>query len=148
MSVSVGIDLGTTYSAVAVIDKETNLPRIVPNSEGNKITPSVIQFTKDGMIFGVEAESAFNSGESDCAATFKRSMGKQESYCIIDGKPYTPVDLSALLLKHLKEEAEAELGETISLSASFARFISISFFSRSARAATFFTAPSSSLIFD
>lgn len=113
MAVSVGIDLGTTYSVVAIIDKETNQPRIVPNSEGNKITPSVIQFVEGSMVFGTEAENAFNSGEPDCVATFKRSMGKQENYCIIDGKPYTPVDLSALLLKHLKEDAEAELGESI-----------------------------------
>lgn len=114
MSVSVGIDLGTTYSAVAVIDKETNQPRIVPNFEGNKITPSVIQFVGDKIVFGTEAESAFNSGEPNCAATFKRSMGKQEAYCIINGKPYTAVDLSALLLRHLKEEAEAGLGDSIS----------------------------------
>lgn len=113
MAVSVGIDLGTTYSAVAIIDKETHQPRIVPNSEGNKITPSVIQFVDGGMVFGTEAESAFNSGEPDCAATFKRSMGKLVPYCIIDGKSYTSVDLSALLLKHLKEDAEAELGESI-----------------------------------
>lgn len=113
MAVSVGIDLGTTYSAVAVIDKETNQPRIVPNSEGNKITPSVIQFVDDNVVFGTEAESAFNSGEPDCAATFKRSMGNQKAYCIIGGKPYTSVDLSALLLRHLKEEAEAELGDRI-----------------------------------
>ena len=114
MAVSVGIDLGTTYSAVAVIDKETNQPKIVPNSEGNKITPSVIQFVDGETVFGTEAESAFNAGEPDCAATFKRSIGKQEAYCIIEGKSYTPVDLSALLLRHLKEEAEAELEDSIS----------------------------------
>ena len=54
MAVSVGIDLGTTYSVVAIIDKETNQPRIVPNSEGNKITPSVIQFVEGSMVFGTE----------------------------------------------------------------------------------------------
>ena len=113
MAVSVGIDLGTTFSAVAVIDKATGMPVIVPNSEGNKITPSVIQFTEDGLIFGTEAESAFNTGEPNCTATFKRSMGKDTPYCIIDGKQYTATELSGLLLKHLKEDAELELGDAI-----------------------------------
>ncbi len=113
MSVSVGIDLGTTYSAVAVMDSETMQPRLVPNREGDKITPSVIQFTEKGLIFGREAEDAFNAGEPDCAASFKRSMGRPEAYCVIDGKPYTAVELSALLLAHLKEAAEQELGDKI-----------------------------------
>ncbi len=113
MAISVGIDLGTTFSAVAYIDHQTKLPKIVPNREGNRITPSVIQFVDGQPIFGSEAESAFNAGEPGCAATFKRGMGKTETYCVIDGKPYTAEELSALLLRHLKEEAEAELGDTI-----------------------------------
>lgn len=113
MAVSVGIDLGTTFSAVAVIDKATRQPKIVPNSEGNKITPSVIYFTEDAFVFGTEAENAFHAGELGCAAAFKRSMGKQEAYCFVGGTAYTAVDLSALLLKHLKEDAERELGEDI-----------------------------------
>ncbi|MDR1841214.1 MAG: Hsp70 family protein [Holophagales bacterium] len=113
MVVSVGIDLGTTFSAVAYIDPQSKLPKIVPNREGNKITPSVIQFVNGQPIFGAEAESAFNAGEPGCAATFKRGMGKTETYCVIDGKPFTAEELSALLLRHLKEEAEAELGDTI-----------------------------------
>lgn len=114
MAISVGIDLGTTFSAVAHIDEETMQPVIITNSEGKKITPSIIQFANGKIIFGTEAESAFNSGEPDCVVTFKRSMGKNEPYCIIDGQSYTSVDLSALLLRHLKEEAEAELGDSIS----------------------------------
>ena len=113
MAVSVGIDLGTTFSAVAIIDKQNNLPIIVPNCEGEKITPSVIQFINGEPVFGSEAESAFNAGEPNCVATFKRNMGKTEPYCYINGKEYTAEDLSALLLKHLKESAEAELGEPI-----------------------------------
>lgn len=113
MAVSVGIDLGTTFSAVAIIDPQTNLPKIIPNREGNKITPSVIQFIDGQPIFGSEAESAFNAGESGCVATFKRNMGKTETYCIIEGKPYTAEKLSTLLLRHLKEYAEDELGDTI-----------------------------------
>ena len=56
MSISVGIDLGTTFSAVAYIDPKTKLPQIIPNSEGSKLTPSVIQFLDGDMIFGSEAE--------------------------------------------------------------------------------------------
>ncbi len=113
MPFSVGIDLGTTFSAVAYIDPSTMQPTIIPNSEGNKITPSIIRFVNGKTVFGTEAESAFNYGEPGCAATFKRSMGAQDVYCVIEGKPYTPVDLSALLLRHLKEDAEREMGDTI-----------------------------------
>jgi len=113
MAISVGIDLGTTFSAVAVIDPQTNLPKIVPNREGGKITPSVIQFVNGKPVFGTEAESAFVAGEPGCAATFKRNMGKDEPYCYIDGQAYTAEQLSSLLLRHLKEDAEAELGESI-----------------------------------
>jgi chaperone protein dnaK len=113
MSTSVGIDLGTTFSAVAYIDPKSKLPKIIPNSEGSKLTPSVIQFLDGEIIFGSEAEDAYNAGEEDCVATFKREMGEEKPYCYIDGKPYTSEDLSALLLRHLKEEAEAAISDTI-----------------------------------
>lgn len=113
MSTSVGIDLGTTFSAVAYIDPKSKLPQIIPNSEGSKLTPSAIQFLDGEIIFGSEAEDAYNAGEEDCVATFKREMGEEKPYCYIDGKPYTSEDLSALLLRHLKEEAEAAISDTI-----------------------------------
>lgn len=113
MAVSVGIDLGTTFSAVAIVDSGSGMPRVVSNGEGAKITPSVIQFINGKPIFGSEAESAFTAGEPNCAATFKRNMGKDEVYCVIDGQPYTAEDLSSMLLKHLKEDAEMALGDTI-----------------------------------
>lgn len=113
MSVSVGIDLGTTYSAVAYVPDGENKPEIILNSEGRKIIPSVIQFINGNSVFGTEAESAFIAGEEGCVATFKRSMGSDDPYCIIDGRAYSSTDLSALLLKHLKEEAEQELGDNI-----------------------------------
>jgi alanine racemase len=97
MSVSVGIDLGTTFSAVAYIDPKTKLPQIIPNGEGSKLTPSVIQFLDGEVIFGSEAEDAYNAGEEDCVATFKREMGETKPYCYIGGKPYTSEDLSAML---------------------------------------------------
>ncbi|MCD8344917.1 MAG: Hsp70 family protein [Oscillospiraceae bacterium] len=113
MSISVGIDLGTTFSAVAYIDPKSKSPQIIPNREGKKITPSVIQFLDGEMIFGSEAEDAYNAGEPNCVATFKREMGNDEPYCYIDGVPYTSEKLSSLLLRHLKENAEEVLGESI-----------------------------------
>lgn len=113
MGVSVGIDLGTTFSAVAYINPKTKHPEIIPNSEGNRITPSVIQFLDREMIFGSEAAEAMAAGEADCVATFKREMGSDDPYCYIDGTPYTSEQLSGFLLRHLKEDAEAALGDTI-----------------------------------
>lgn len=113
MGVSVGIDLGTTFSAVAYINPKSGIPQIIPNSEGSKLTPSVIQFLEGRLIFGSEAENAYNEGETNCVATFKRAMGEESPYCYIDGNAYTSEDLSVLLLRHLKEEAEAEIGAVI-----------------------------------
>ena len=113
MSASVGIDLGTTFSAVAYVDPKTRLPKIIPNREGRNLTPSVIQFLNGEEIFGGEAEDAFNAGEENCVATFKREMGEEKPFCYIDGKPYSSEELSAKLLRHLKEDAEAALGEPI-----------------------------------
>ena len=114
MAISVGIDLGTTFSAVAYIDPGTKMPTIIPNREGSRITPSVIQFLDGDVIFGSEAEGALAAGEPNCAATFKREIGVDAPYCYIDGEPYTSEQLSGLLLRHLKEDAEAYLGDTIS----------------------------------
>ena len=113
MAVSVGIDLGTTFSAVAWVDPDVGKPAIIPNGEGKRITPSVIQFIGGEPVFGTEAESAFAAGEPGCAATFKRSMGDPQPFCRIGDQDYTAEDFSALLLRHLKEDAEATLGDTI-----------------------------------
>ena len=104
MGIKVGIDLGTTFSAVAMMDEKKGQPVIIPNTEGERITPSVIQFTEDDeIIVGSEANEAFEAGESGCASVFKRSMGRQETYCSFNGKNYTAEDLSAILLRYLKE---------------------------------------------
>lgn len=113
MGKAVGIDLGTTYSAVAWVDANGRTA-IVKNSEDKPITPSVIQFFDDGrMLFGNEAKEAAEFGESGCVQTFKRGMGEPGAYCTFYDKSYTAQDLSALLLRHLKEEAEARLGDRI-----------------------------------
>lgn len=115
MPTSVGIDLGTTFSAVAYVNPDTGRPEVLMNSDGKKTTPSVIHFVNGRATFGSSAEAAYNTGASNCAGTFKREMGASANkpYCYVDGKAYTPVDLQALLLRHLKEEAERELGDTI-----------------------------------
>lgn len=119
MGVSVGIDLGTTFSAVALVDPNTKEPKIVLNADGEKITPSVIQFQKNHStgtvttIVGAEAKEAFDIGEDGCVSAFKRLMGTNKEYYRFDGKSYSSVDLSAILLKYLKEGAEASLSETI-----------------------------------
>ncbi|MEY8428465.1 Hsp70 family protein [Lachnospiraceae bacterium 46-15] len=108
MGIKVGIDLGTTFSAVAMMDEKKGQPVIIPNTLGERITPSVIQFTEDDeIIVGSEAKEAFEAGESGCASVFKRSMGNSDTYCSFNGKKYTAEDLSAILLLYLKEEAEA-----------------------------------------
>ena len=113
MSVSIGIDLGTTFSAVAYIPKGETFPKIITNSEGSRLTPSVIFFENGKIIFGSEAEDAYNSGEINCVATFKRNMGSDETFCYINGKEYTSEQLSTLLLKHLKEDAERVLNDRV-----------------------------------
>lgn len=114
MGIKVGIDLGTTFSAVAMMDEKKGQPVIIPNTSGGRITPSVIQFTEDGeIIVGEEAKDAFEAGESGCASVFKRSMGNPDTYCSFYGKKYSAEDLSAILLRYLKEEAEAVTHQTI-----------------------------------
>ncbi len=106
MGIKVGIDLGTTFSAVAMMDEKRGQPVIIPNTNGARITPSVIQFTEDKIIVGEDAKAAFEAGEFGCVSVFKRSMGSQETYCSFNGQSYTAEDLSTILLRALKEGAE------------------------------------------
>ena len=109
MSYSVGIDLGTTFSAVAVVDK-SGKPVIVKNAEGEPITPSVVFFGDGAPLVGDEAKEMQGLGEDDVAFLFKRNMGDPNFELAFGGKSYTPVDLSALVLKKLVKDAEAALG--------------------------------------
>ena len=114
MGISVGIDLGTTNCAVARINPKTGKPEIVLNSEDSPVTPSVIRFLKNGSyICGEEAKNDFELGEPDCVCAFKRNMGKEETCITANGRAYNARELSAMLLKHLKEEAEETLGQEI-----------------------------------
>lgn len=114
MGIKIGIDLGTTFSAVAMMNEATGQPEIIPDRNGDRITPSVIQFLEDGdIIVGQEAKESYEAGESGCASVFKRGMGKEGVYCTFYGKNYTAVELSAILLRYLKEEAETVTGKTV-----------------------------------
>jgi molecular chaperone DnaK (HSP70)/uncharacterized protein YegL len=114
MGSRVGIDLGTTFSAVAKIDEGTGKPVIIKNIFGKPITPSVLCFEKDGeILFGEAAKESQEAGDSNAVAFFKRSMGKDNFSVERWGKSYNATDLSAIFLKMLKEEAEEQSGEKI-----------------------------------
>ena len=108
----VGIDLGTTYSVVAYINADGK-PEVIPNERGRAITPSVIYFGADGPIVGDEAKEYQAAGERAVASFFKRSMGDSQFLLSFYGHVYTPVDLSALVLAHLKKQAEQHLGTKV-----------------------------------
>lgn len=107
----IGIDLGTTNSCVSVM--EGGEPIVIPNAEGNRITPSVVAFTKDGeRLVGETAKRQAITNPDRTISSIKREMGSD--YKInIDGKEYTPQDISAMILQKLKIDAENYLGETV-----------------------------------
>src|SRR5436305_13114984 len=109
MSLAVGIDLGTTNSAIARID-EHGRPVIIPNALGEPITPSVISFKNGARIVGQEAKELQGAGEPSVAAFFKRQMGIPEYTFFADGRDHTATDLSAIVLEKLKRDAEQFLG--------------------------------------
>ena len=111
MSKIIGIDLGTTNSAVAVM--EGGSPIIIPNIEGNRTTPSVVAFTKDGeRLFGETAKRQAITNPDRTVSSIKREMGTDHKITI-DDKTYTPQDISAMILQKLKSDAESYLGEKI-----------------------------------
>lgn len=114
MGIRAGIDLGTTFSAVARIDPATGKPEVIKNSFGSATTPSVLCFQRDGtVLFGEDAKNMQSVGDTNAVAFFKRSMGKELFSVDILGRSYTAEDLSAILLQKLKEEAERQCGEVI-----------------------------------
>lgn len=114
MGIRVGIDLGTTFSAVARINPDTGKPDVIKNNFGSAITPSVLCFESNGnILFGEDAKNMQAVGDTNAVAFFKRSMGKDLFSVEFFGKSYTATDLSAILLTKLKEEAEQQIGEKI-----------------------------------
>ncbi|MBQ7498678.1 MAG: Hsp70 family protein, partial [Selenomonas sp.] len=112
MSKVIGIDLGTTNSVVSVM--EGGEPTVITNPEGSRITPSVVGFTKDGQrLVGQLAKRQAVSNPDRTIASIKRHMGENDYKVSIDGKDYTPQEISAMVLQKLKADAEAYLGETV-----------------------------------
>ncbi len=112
MSKVIGIDLGTTNSVVAVM--EGGEPVVIPNAEGSRLTPSVVGFSKTGeRLVGQLAKRQAVSNPDRTIVSIKRHMGSDYKVTI-DGKSYTPQEISAMILQKLKADAEAYLGETVS----------------------------------
>ncbi len=111
MSKVIGIDLGTTNSVVAVM--EGGEPVVIPNAEGSRLTPSVVGFSKTGeRLVGQLAKRQAVSNPKRTIVSIKRHMGSD--YKVeIDGKSYTPQEISAMILQKLKQDAEAYLGEPV-----------------------------------
>ena len=107
----IGIDLGTTNSCVAVL--EGGEAHVIPNPEGNRTTPSVVAIKKDGEeLVGETAKRQAVTNVDNTVSSIKRKMGTKEKV-EIDGKKYTPEEISAKILMKLKSDAEAYLGEKV-----------------------------------
>ncbi len=111
MSKVIGIDLGTTNSCVAVL--EGGEPTIIPNAEGNRTTPSIVAFTKNGeRLVGETAKRQAITNPDRTIASIKREMGTNY-YEEIDGRKYSPQEISSMVLAKLKADAESYLGEKV-----------------------------------
>jgi molecular chaperone DnaK len=110
MAKAVGIDLGTTNSVIAVL--EGGEPTIIPNAEGQRTTPSVVAFKDDEVLVGEVAKRQAITNPDRTIRSVKRQMGTDEKYDI-DGKQYTPQEISARILMKMKRDAEAFLGEKV-----------------------------------
>src|SRR5579859_5778970 len=111
MGKAVGIDLGTTNSVVSVMEPDG--PAVIPNAEGSRLTPSVVGFNKSGeRLVGSSAKRQAIIHPDRTVISIKRKMGTADKVSI-DGKSYTPEEISAMILQKLKADAEAYLGQTV-----------------------------------
>ncbi|NMB28822.1 MAG: molecular chaperone DnaK [Clostridiaceae bacterium] len=111
MAKIIGIDLGTTNSVVAVM--EGGEPVVIPNAEGSRTTPSVVAFTATGeRLVGQIAKNQAQKNPERTILSIKREMGSDHRN-VIDGKSYSPQEISAMILQKLKQDAEAYLGESV-----------------------------------
>ena len=111
MGKTIGIDLGTTNSCVSVV--EGGRPVIIPNEKGGRTTPSVVAFTKDGeRLVGDAAQRQAAVNSQRTISSVKRHMGT-DWHTNIDGKNFTPQEISAMILRKLRQDAEAYLGESV-----------------------------------
>jgi molecular chaperone DnaK len=112
MAKTVGIDLGTTNSVVAVMEGST--PTVIPNAEGSRTTPSVVAFTKTGeRLVGQLAKRQAITNPERTISSIKRHMGEADYHTKIDGKDYTPQEISAMILQKLVNDASNYLGERV-----------------------------------
>jgi molecular chaperone DnaK len=112
MAKTVGIDLGTTNSVVAVM--EGTQPVVIPNAEGSRTTPSVVAFTKTGeRLVGQLAKRQAITNPDRTISSIKRHMGEADYHVKIDGKDYTPQEISAMILQKLVNDASNYLGERV-----------------------------------
>lgn len=110
MAKIIGIDLGTTNSCVAVM--EGGEPVVIPNAEGNRTTPSAVAFKDGERMVGAIAKRQAVTNPDKTILSIKREMGTNHKVTI-DGKSYTPQEISAMILQKLKQDAESYLGETV-----------------------------------
>lgn len=109
----IGIDLGTTFSAMAIIN-EDGVPEIISNREGERITPSVVLFDGNSPIVGTIAKATVTTSPLNVVQFIKRQMGNKDwKFKTEGGSTFTPEEISALILKRLKEDAEVALGEPV-----------------------------------
>jgi len=109
---AVGIDLGTTNSVVSVL--EAGEPVVIPNAEGSRTTPSVVGFSKNGEItVGEVAKRQAITNPDRTVRSVKREMGRKDWHIEVDGKKWTPQEISAQILMKLKRDAQAYLGDTV-----------------------------------
>jgi molecular chaperone DnaK len=106
---AVGIDLGTTLSKLAYLD-DSGRPIMVPNAEGELLTPSVVVFTKSGVLVGRDARREALANPGRAVMNVKRQMGNPKWRFKVDAEVYTPESISALILKKVKQDAELHIG--------------------------------------
>ncbi len=109
---AIGIDLGTTYSAVAIVSGQ-GVPEIVPNAETERLTPSAVFFDDDAIVVGQIAKDATATNPDQVVMFIKRQMGNASWYFAHEGKRYSPADVSAIILTKLKKDAEKYLGRPL-----------------------------------
>jgi molecular chaperone DnaK len=111
---AVGVDLGTTYSVVAIVNAQ-GIAEIIPNSESERITPSVVLFDDDTIVVGQIAKNATETQPDKVVQFIKRQMESAHDHWhfIHAGQRFSPTDVSAIILSKLKQDAEAQLGRAL-----------------------------------
>ena len=107
-----GIDLGTTYSSLAIVNEHGD-PEIIPNAESERLTPSAVFFDQDTIVVGKIAKDAAITNPDQVVTFIKRQMGNPHWHLTYDGQRLTPVDISAMILSKLKKDAEQYLNHSI-----------------------------------